>query len=297
MRNQRKTFEKMTTDRNFYLFWGPKWHKNWTSEAHILHTYKSTCNEHVKQYWCEISENFLRKLPKTWFFTYLWENGPKIGPLRPIFHTLMKVLAINMRSNNDVKPVKTFCESDLSLWFWLILGSKMARKLGLWGPYYTHPWKNLQWAYKTRLMWIQRKVFNTVSEWLNLAAFLGTADEVHIVYISRVIIAGLGSNTYLYLQIQIQIRRIKFQTMYLYLYLIHRIWCIWQIRFQIHFFPGPFSKHKFMNHKLTWIFFINMLKSAILFQNRCRALILIPIGGCVCAPDLACQWVCDKPLA
>ena len=63
-------------------------------------------------------------------------------------------------------------------------------------------------------------------------------------------------------------------------------------------FPGLFSKHKFMENKLTWIFFINMLKSAILFQNKCRGLILlIPIGGCVCALDLACQWVCDKPLA
>ena len=63
-------------------------------------------------------------------------------------------------------------------------------------------------------------------------------------------------------------------------------------------FPGMFSKHKFMEHKHTWIFFINMLKSAILFQNKCRGLIfLIPIGDCVCALDLACQWVCDKPLA
>ena len=97
-----------------------------------------------------------------------------------------------------------------------------------------------------------------------------------------------NTNTaYLYLYL------IKFQTMYLYLYLylIHRIWCIWQIRFQIHFFLGPFSKHKFMEHKLTWIFLINMLKSAILFQNKC-----IPIVDCVCALDLACQWVCDKPL-
>ena len=63
-------------------------------------------------------------------------------------------------------------------------------------------------------------------------------------------------------------------------------------------FPGPFSKHKFMENRLTWIFFINMLKSALLFQNKCRGLILlIPIGGCVCALDYACQWVCDKPLA
>ena len=42
---------------------------------------------------------------------------------------------------------------------------------------------------------------------------------------------------------------IKFRTMYL--YLIHRIWCIWQISLQIHFIPGPFSKHKFMVHKLV----------------------------------------------
>ena len=113
------------------------------------------------------------------------------------------------------------------------------------------------------------------------------------------VFANTNTNTntaYLYLYLYL----IKFQTMYLYLYLylIQRIWCIWQIRFQIHFLPGPFSKHKFMEHKLTWIFFIKMLKSAILFQNKCRGLILlIPIGGCVCALDLACQWVCDKSFA
>ena len=107
---------------------------------------------------------------------------------------------------------------------------------------------------------------------------------------------GLGSNTYLYLQIQIQIQ-------------IRRICiciCIWSTVFGVfdkYVFKYTFSwavfyKHKFMENKLTWIFFINMLKSAILFQNKCRGLIvLIPIGGCVCALDLACQWVCDKPLA
>ena len=43
----------MTKDRNFDLFGDPKWPKNWASEAHILHIYKSTWNEHVKQYGCE----------------------------------------------------------------------------------------------------------------------------------------------------------------------------------------------------------------------------------------------------
>ena len=58
MQNQWKIFEKMTKDWNFDLFGGPKWPKNWASEAHILHTSKSTYNEHVKQYWCATSENF-----------------------------------------------------------------------------------------------------------------------------------------------------------------------------------------------------------------------------------------------
>ena len=119
--------------------------------------------------------------------------------------------------------------------------------------------------------------------------------------------AGLGSNTYLYLQIQIQIqiRRIC---------ICICIWsnfkpciciCIWSIVFGVfdkYVFKYTFSWAVFWTQiygkRLTWIFFINMLKSAILFQNKCRGLILpIPIGGCVCALDLACQWVCDKPLA
>ena len=119
---------------------------------------------------------------------------------------------------------------------------------------------------------------------------------------------GLGSNTYLYLQIQIQIqiRRICICIWSNFKPCICICICIWSTVFGVFdkyvfkytFFSGPFSKHKFMEHKLTWIFFINMLKSAILFQNKCRGLILlIPVGGCVCALDLACQWVCDKPLA
>ena len=32
----------------FSSFWGPKWPTNLTCEAHVLHTTKSTCNDHVK---------------------------------------------------------------------------------------------------------------------------------------------------------------------------------------------------------------------------------------------------------
>ena len=73
----------MTKDRNFYLFWGPKWPKYWTPQAHIPHTSKSTCNEHVKQHWRQTSENFFEKVTKVpIFFTYFGvRNGPKIGPL------------------------------------------------------------------------------------------------------------------------------------------------------------------------------------------------------------------------
>ena len=76
----------------FWLIWGPKWPQNWASEAHILHTSKSTWNEHVKQYCCETGKKLLRKWPNTRNFSYFGaQNGPEIGPLRPIFYTSLKV--------------------------------------------------------------------------------------------------------------------------------------------------------------------------------------------------------------
>ena len=187
IRNQWKIFEKMFKDQNFYLFWDPKWPKIWTSEVYdILHTSKSACNEHVKQYWCETSGNFLRKWPKTWILTcFGGQNGSKIGgPLRPIFHTLLKVL-VSMWSNTDVKPVKTFWENDQRPEFWLVLGAKMVPKLGLWGPYSTHRWKYM-WACEAILMWNQRKLFEKMTKDLNFDLLWGPkwfqnwASEAHI---------------------------------------------------------------------------------------------------------------------
>ena len=103
--------------------------------------------------------------------------------------------------------------------------------------------------------------------------------------------SGLWSNTYLLLQIQMQIRRnciccnwSNFKPCF----------CICICVFDKNVFkytlPGPFSKHKFMEHKLTWIVLINMLKRVFLFQTKCRGLtLLIPIGDCACALDLTCQ--------
>ena len=56
-----KTFWENDQRPEFLLFAylgaqsGPK---NWASEAHIPHTAETTCNEHVKQYWCETSPEF-----------------------------------------------------------------------------------------------------------------------------------------------------------------------------------------------------------------------------------------------
>ena len=54
----------------FWLILEPKMVPKVGSEAHITHTTESTCNDHVKQYWCETSENFLRKWPKSRILTY-----------------------------------------------------------------------------------------------------------------------------------------------------------------------------------------------------------------------------------
>ena len=138
MWNQWKIFEKMTKDLNHVLFWGPKWPGNWASEADVRHTTKSSSNWHVNQDWCQTSGKCLRKWKNTGIFTYFGaRSGPKIGPLRPTFSTHLKLLAMSMRSNTDVKPVKTFWKSDQSADLWLTLRSKMTPKL----PYSTHHWK------------------------------------------------------------------------------------------------------------------------------------------------------------
>ena len=134
--NQWEIFEKITEYLNYDLFWGQKWPGNWASEANIQHTSKSSSNWLVRQDWCETSGKCMRKWPKIRIFTYFWaESGPKIVPLRSIFSSHLKVLAISMWRNTDVKPVKAFWESDQTSELWLTLGPKMAQKLGLLGTY------------------------------------------------------------------------------------------------------------------------------------------------------------------
>ena len=140
----------MTENLNYDLFRDPKWPRNWTSEAHIL---KVAHILYEKLDWCETSALF-RKCPKTGILTYLSaQSAPKIEPLRPIFSTPPKMFAITMRSNNDVKPVKLIWKND----------SKMAPKLGLWGPY----------SRKAILMWNMWKTYEKMSKDRNFGPFSG----------------------------------------------------------------------------------------------------------------------------
>ena len=121
---------------------GPKWLGNWASRANIQHTSKRSSSWHVHHDWCQTSGKFVRKRLKTGIFTYFGcKSGPKIGPLRTIFSTHLKVLAMSMWRNTDFKSVKTLWESDKTPQLWLTLGPKMAKKLGFWCPYCTNLWK------------------------------------------------------------------------------------------------------------------------------------------------------------
>ena len=65
------------------------------------------------------------------------QSFPKIGESEAdIHHTY--ILAMSMWSNTDMKPVNNFREYDQRKELLFILGPKMATKLGLQGPYYTH---------------------------------------------------------------------------------------------------------------------------------------------------------------
>ena len=101
---------------------------------------KKVAQWHIHQDWTETSGAFLRKWPKIRIFTYFGaQSSPEIGPLRPIFSTHLKVLAMSMWSITGVKPVKTFWEIGQIPAFWLTLGPKIAQNLGFQGPYYINP--------------------------------------------------------------------------------------------------------------------------------------------------------------
>ena len=107
--------------------------------AHHWNTNKSTPYKHVKQERCDTNGKNLRK----WLRPELWsilgpKMTPKIGPLRPIFNTPLRVAQIDMYTETDAKPVEFFLENDQRPESLLIFEPKVAHKLGLWGPYSPH---------------------------------------------------------------------------------------------------------------------------------------------------------------
>ena len=100
---------------------------------------------------------------KTEIFNYFdAQNGPKIGPLRPIFYSPLKVVTMSMGNNTDVKRIKKIEKMTKNRNLVPILGSQN------WcdeAPYCTHLWKELQWAYKVRLIWILRELFDKIVEY------------------------------------------------------------------------------------------------------------------------------------
>ena len=97
MKSQWKLFEKVTKHRNFVLLWDPKRPINWAFEAHIVHIYESSFNEHIKQDWCKSRGNFLTNYSKNLIFTDLdAKMAQKFGPLGPIFNIPTKVAPLSL---------------------------------------------------------------------------------------------------------------------------------------------------------------------------------------------------------
>ena len=72
-----------------------------------------------------------------------------------------------MYNTTDVKPKEIFLQMTRDRNFLLILGPKVAQKLGLWGPYSPHIKKYSQWSCEAILMWNQWKPFEKVTEHQN----------------------------------------------------------------------------------------------------------------------------------
>ena len=110
-----------------------------TRQALILHTSKSTCNEHVKQYANEASKNVFRKKNKHQNFDLLW------GPKWPrIWAFEAHVVHISESSSNEhikqdyCEPRATFWTKYLKTW---ILPYLEAQNFWPPGPIFLHTYK------------------------------------------------------------------------------------------------------------------------------------------------------------
>ena len=111
--------------------------RNRAFRAHHWNAHKSTPNKHATQEWCETGGKYLRKWRRTWIMIYFEaQNGPDIGPVRPMFNTTLKVAQIDMYTKTHAKPVENFWKKRKIKMtkdgnFYLFGGPKWSKKLGL----------------------------------------------------------------------------------------------------------------------------------------------------------------------
>ena len=106
---------------------GLKWPRNWASGVNIQYTTKSSSNWHYTKTDAKPVENVWENYQSPEFLLIFWPKvDQKLWPLRSMFSTHLRVLAMSMWSNTDVKPVKIFWENGQRLEFLPIVGPKMA---------------------------------------------------------------------------------------------------------------------------------------------------------------------------
>ena len=140
MRKQWTIFEKVTNDRNFYLFRGQSG-PNFVPLKPIFSTHlKVNAMSNLEQYWCETSENVLRKWPNTRIFYLIC--GPKwprkLGIWRPYCTHLWKQLHWEYKASLLWIQRKLFNKIFENLDFDSFGGPKWPKSLGLWGPFRTY---------------------------------------------------------------------------------------------------------------------------------------------------------------
>ena len=136
-------FEKMTKDRIFffYLFGGPEWPKNWTSEAH----------------WYS---------PRIQKYMYLQNSASEA----PLCHTPLKVLAV-CETILMWKQWKLFEKVTKVQNFDLRCGPKWPKNWNF-GAHIVHISESSS-ELQVRPVWTQRKLFNKIVKNLNFASFGG----------------------------------------------------------------------------------------------------------------------------
>ena len=103
------------------------------------------------------------------------QNGPEVGPLRPIWYTCLKVAPMSILSKIDVNPEEIFLTKNSEIWILDYLEAQMAKTFVLLEPIFQHQWTR-KWSFK----WTQRKIFKKIDEnlyWDLFGTYLGSKAD------------------------------------------------------------------------------------------------------------------------